>query len=291
MFYYILKALYLNIKDDVGFYMISEEVLKGMFRPTAIRWRTSITKVEPNRLITRGYQQEDLIGNISFSEMIYLLINGVLPTKNQERMLQTVLVSFCDHGVTPPSTQSARLMASAGSPVNACLAGGILAFGENHAGAIEKSMKMFQKGIKISKTHKFSIKETAEKLINHFSNNGKKIPGFGHRYHKEDPRAPRLLELSKEFGCFGEHTELAIEIQNFLYDTKAIKMNIDGANAAILSDIGFNWKVGCGIFIIGRMPGLLAHVIEEKTSEPPFRKLVEADELYLEKEETNLFGK
>jgi citrate synthase len=269
--------------------MISREVLNGMFRPITTPWRTSITKVEPNRLITRGYQQEDLIGNISFSEMIYLLINGVLPTKNQERMLQTVLVSFCDHGVTPPSTQSARLMASAGSPVNACLAGGILAFGENHAGAIETSMKMLQEGIRISKTHKFSKKETAERLINHFSNTGKKIPGFGHRYHKSDPRAQRLLVLSKEYNCFGEHTELAIEIQNFLYETKAIKMNIDGANAAILSDIGFNWNVGCGIFIIGRIPGLLAHVNEEKTNEPPFRKLVETDELYYEKKETSLF--
>jgi citrate synthase len=271
--------------------MISEEVLKGMFRPITNPWRTAITKVEPNRLITRGYQQEDLIGNISFPEMIYLLINGLLPTKNQERMLQTVLVSFCDHGVTPPSTQSARIMASAGSSVNACLAGGILAFGENHAGAIETSMKMLQEGIKITKTHEFSIRDTAERLINHFSNNGKKIPGFGHRYHKEDPRAARLLELSKEYGCFGEHNELAIEIQNLLYESKAIKMNIDGANAAILSDIGFNWKVGCGIFIIGRMPGLLAHVNEEKINEQPFRKLVETDELYPPKEETNLFGK
>jgi citrate synthase len=75
-------------------YLISEEVLKGVFRPITTPWRTSITKVEPNRFITRGYQQKEIIGNISFSEMIYFLINIVLSTKNQERMLQTVLVSF-----------------------------------------------------------------------------------------------------------------------------------------------------------------------------------------------------
>lgn len=62
-------------------------------------------------------------------------------------MLEAILVSFCDHGVTPPSTQSARLMASAGPPMHACLAGGLLAFGENDAGAIEKSMKVLQEGI------------------------------------------------------------------------------------------------------------------------------------------------
>ncbi|NYB53123.1 MAG: citryl-CoA lyase [Methanobacteriaceae archaeon] len=259
--------------------MISEEVLKGIFQPRSSPWRTSITKVEPNRLVTQGYPQEELIGNISFPEMIHLLIKGVLPTKNQEKMLQAILVSFCDHGITPPSTQSARLMASAGSPVNACLAGGILAFGENHAGAIELAMKMLQEGIESSKTNEFSIKETAHNLVNQYSEQNKKIPGFGHRYHKEDPRAPRLIELSKEYNCFGEHAELAMNIQDILSKEKGIKMNIDGANAALLSDMGFDWRVGCGLFIVGRVPGLLAHIQEEKTQEKPFRKLMDVDEI------------
>lgn len=68
---------------------------------------------------------------------------GELPSKKDIKMLETVLVSFCDHGITPPSTQSVRLVASAGSPVNVRIAGGILAFGENHAGAIENATKNF----------------------------------------------------------------------------------------------------------------------------------------------------
>lgn len=255
--------------------MLSSEVLKGILQPRTSPWRTSITKVEPNKLITKGYPQEELIGNISFAEMIHLLIKGVLPTKNQEKMLQAILVSFCDHGITPPSTQSARLMASAGSPVNACLAGGILAFGENHAGAIEISMRMLQNGIKLSKTNNLSIEETARKLCANFTEGSRKIPGFGHRYHEEDPRATRLIELAREYECFGEHTELAINIQDILGEEKKIKMNIDGANAALLSDMGFNWKVGCGLFIVGRVPGLLAHIQEEKTQEQPFRKILD----------------
>lgn len=259
--------------------MIREEALKGMFQPRTSPWRTSITLVEPNRIVTRGHSQEEIIGNISFPEMIHLLIKGVLPTKNQEKMLQAILVSFCDHGITPPSTQSARLMASAGSPVNACLAGGILAFGENHAGAIELAMRMLNKGILMSKSTKMSLDETAQKICDYFNNNKKKIPGFGHRYHKEDPRAPRLIELSKEYDCFGEHAQLVINIQEILWKKKQIKMNIDGANAALLLDLGFNWQVGCGLFIVGRVPGLLAHIQEEKTQEQPFRKLHEIDEI------------
>jgi len=135
--YTALKALNLNNQMIIDFIMITEEVMKNIFKPSSLKWRTSITKVEPNRLTTRGYLQEDLIGNISFSEMVYLLIKGNMPSKNEAKMMEAVLVSFCDHGITPPSTQSARLMASAGSPIHACMAGGLLAFGKNHAGAIE----------------------------------------------------------------------------------------------------------------------------------------------------------
>ena len=258
--------------------MITEEVLKGMFKPRQSPWKTSITKVEPNRLITRGHLQEELIGSISFPEMVYLLIKGNMPSENQKKMLESVLVSFCDHGVTPPSTQAARLMASAGSPVNACIAGGILAFGQNHAGAIEIAMKTLQKGVKLSKVYNRTINETAENIMGDFKNNGKKIPGYGHRYHTEDPRAKKLIKLAEKYDCYGKHVELAVKIEEHLFKNKGIKMNIDGANAAILSDMELNWRFGPGIFIIGRVPGILAHVNEEMESETPFRKMMELDD-------------
>ena len=257
--------------------MITEDVLKDIFKPRTLKWRTSITKVEPNKLTTRGYLQEDLIGNISFAEMIHLLIKGKLPSKKEAQMLGAVLVSFCDHGVTPPSTQAARIMASTGSPLHACMAGGLLAFGKNHAGAIEHAMKTLQDGIEKAEN---DICKIAGEIVDHFLKNSQKICGFGHRYHNEDPRAPRLMELAKKYGCFGKHSELATAIENILLEEKGIRMNIDGANAAILSDMGFNWTVGSGIFMIGRLPGILAHVNEEKTRESPFRKFFEIDEIY-----------
>lgn len=259
--------------------MITEKVLEEMFKPRQAHWKTSITKVEPNRLTTRDCLQEDLIGNISFSEMVYLLLKGDLPSDNHNKMFEAVLVSFCDHGITPPSTQAARLMASAGSPVNACLAGGLLAFGKNHAGAIEKAMKNLQEGVKVREACGRSASETARFMIEELKNKGQKVPGFGHRYHSEDPRARKLLKLAKEYGCSGKHVELAVELEKLLESWKGIKMNIDGANAAILSDLGFNWRFGCGIFAIGRLPGLLAHVHEEMSSEEPFRKITELDTL------------
>ncbi len=255
--------------------MITKKVLGEMFKPIQSPWKTSISMVEPNKLTTMGLLQEDLIGNISFSEMVYLLIKGDLPSAKHKKMIEAVLVSFCDHGVTPPSTQAARLMASAGSPVNACLAGGILAFGENHAGAIENAMKTLQEGVKLSDVYRRQASESANFIVEELRNSGKKVPGFGHRYHTEDPRARKLLKIAEQYGCKGKHLELAVEIEKILMNEKRIKMNIDGANAAILSDMGFNWRFGCGMFIIGRIPGILAHVNEEKSCEEPFRKISE----------------
>ena len=192
------KIYILNIVTESS--MITEKVLEGMFKPVERPWKTSITKVEPNSLTTRVIGNRNIIGSISFSEMVYLLVKGEIPSAKNKKMLEAILVSFCDHGVTPPSTQSARLMASAGSPINACIAGGILTFGENHAGAIENTMKNLQEEINYQK---FTIapSESANFIVEDHNINGKKVPGFGHRYHTEDPRARKLLKLQNNMNA------------------------------------------------------------------------------------------
>lgn len=266
---------------------IGRKSVENLLKLTKPKWKTSITRVEPNKLVTRGYSQEDLIGNISFPEMVYLLINGELPSETDSKMLEAVLVSFCDHGVTPPSTQVARLMASTGSSMKECVSGGLLSFGKFHAGAMERSMEMLQyivlngvPGYRGPLESFQDIKSVAGIVADEYLSKNKKIPGFGHRYHSEDPRAVKLIKTAKELNCVGVHTKLALSIEELLYETKGIKMNIDGANAGILSDIGFDWKVGTGIFMIGRLPGIISHVFEEKTCEDPFRKLFDLDDIH-----------
>ncbi|MGB9937458.1 MAG: citryl-CoA lyase [Methanobacterium sp.] len=256
---------------------IGRETIENMLKLGNPKWKTSITRVEPNRLTTRGYLQEDLIENISFQEMVFLLIKGEMPTKNQAKMLGSILVSFCDHGVTPPSTQAARVMASTGSPMHACVGGGLLAFGKHHAGAIENAMRTLQEGIKL---YEEDVETAAKDIVNKFLELGEKVPGFGHRFHNEDPRAPKLIELAVKNECNGIHTELALTIQSILLEKKGIRMNIDGANGAILSDMGFDWNIGTGLFMIGRLPGIIAHVYEEKTREAPFRKFFDIEEIH-----------
>ncbi len=79
--------------------------------------------------------------------MVFLLLKGRLPSIKEGKLFNHVLVSFCDHGATPPSTQTARLVASSGSPLNAAVAGALLSFGHKHAGAIEKTMELYQSKI------------------------------------------------------------------------------------------------------------------------------------------------
>ena len=272
------------------------------------RIRTSITNIQPNKIITRGYPQEELIDNISFSEMVYLLLKGELPSFKEAKILNHILISFCDHGVTPPSTQTSRLIASSGSPLNVSLAGGLLSFGKNHAGAIEDSMELFQELIKSdfnnhnnfnnNNNHNNDINNyddnhshnnnskcnrnvdiIANGIINEYKLKNKKIPGFGHRYHNKDPRGAKLMELAKKENFIGPHSELALAIEEVLFKEKGININVDGASGALLSDMGFSSNEGFGIFMIGRIPGIIAHVTEEVNDEEEFRKFCDIDDI------------
>jgi len=254
---------------------IGKESLERIFDVNVSRWKTSISWVGKDFIVTRGYFQEDLIGNVSFADVVFLLLKGDLPSRKESRMLNAILVSFCDHGVTPPSTQIARLAASTGSPIHASLAAGLLAFGKEHAGAIQDCMKLLQDAMKTGG----EISQLARELVDEYLERGEKIPGFGHRYHSRDPRAVRILELAEKYKCRGGHVQLALEMEKRLNRLKNVNMNIDGANAAILSDLGFHWGVGTGIFMIGRLPGLIAHIDEEKRQEKPFRKTLKLEEI------------
>jgi citrate synthase len=247
--------------------------------------KTAVSRVEKDKIVTRGYNQRDLIEKIRYSDMIFLLLRGRLPTLKEARIFNHVLVSFCDHGVTPPSTQTARLIASSGSPLNSAVAGALLSFGHKHAGAIEKTMELYQSKIgtaRLIEDPDIDNKQIASLAIEVYKDyvlKGKKVPGFGHRYHSTDPRADKLIEMAIKEGFIGPHLKLALAIQDLVFEKKNIKLNVDGANAAILSDLGFDPELGLGVFIIGRVPGIIAHIHEERMDEEEFRRFCDLDDI------------
>ncbi len=247
--------------------------------------KTSISNVETDKVVTRGYNQRDLIEKIRYSDMIYLLLKGRLPSVKEGKIFNHVLVSFCDHGVTPPSTQTARLVASSGSPMNSAVAGALLSFGHKHAGAIEKAMELYQSNINslyLTEDSNIDNKQIAGLAIDIYDEyilHDKKIPGFGHRYHNVDPRASKLIDIVIKEGFVGPHIKLALAVEDLVYQKKGIRLNVDGANAAILSDLGFDPELGLGIFIIGRIPGIIAHIHEEKMDEDEFRRFCDLEDI------------
>lgn len=241
-------------------------------------WKTGITKIEPNKISVRGYRIDHLMGKVSFPQVIYLILKGELPDEKVGRMIDAILVSSIDHGATPPSTLAARTIASTGSPLNAALAGGILAIYKYHGGAIENAMKQYIEIV----VKGGEIKEEAERFVRSKLESKQIVFGFGHRYHKNDPRTAKLFSLAEELGFKGKYVETAIAIAEAIEKIKGKKLpiNVDGAIAAILCELGFPPELGNAFFIMARIPGLIAHIYEEQTRMKPMRKIDPVDHEY-----------
>lgn len=228
------------------------------------KWKTSIAGIIDGEAIIHGYKITDLIDNVSFTDAIWLELKGEIPTEKERAMLDSILISTIDNGMGPPSVTNARNSASAGNPMQAAVAAGVLGIGDSHGGAIEECARLLQMGL------------AADKLVEKVISSGERIPGFGHKVYKdEDPRATQIFNKAKELGFYGEHCELAKAVEAKLEELKGKKivLNVDGAIAAVVSDMGFDYRLGKGFFLIGRVVGLVAHIFEEWVREKPFRRI------------------
>ena len=259
-------------------------------RGEPMKWKTSISKIEPNHIVTKGYRQEDLIGNIPFASVVYLLLRGTLPSQEYGKMMDAILTSCIDHGITPPSSIASRTVASGGVPLPTAVAAGILSIGDAHGGAIEKGAKFLQDGVVRMKKEAKPVDTIAAALVKEINEQKKRIPGFGHRIHTADPRTKRLFELAEELSIAGDHVSLSMAIETALEKSqgKKLPINVDGAIAAIISDMGFDWRLGKAFFLLGRVAGLTAHVYEEQTQEKPMREMFTIDYDYIGPEEHDL---
>jgi citrate synthase len=245
-------------------------------------WKTGITKVEPNKLLLRGYRIDELMGTVTFAQGVFLAIKGELPNERETKMIDAMLVSSIDHGVTPPSCLAARTIASAGAPLNAAIAGGILSISKHHGGAIEDSMGMIQEAVRRKKEMNKKPEEMATVLLKEYKEKNKRLPGFGHRIHTKDPRAIKLFQIATELGIAGEYVEMAkaIEHANEQTSGKRLPINVDGAIATLLCEMKFPLELANAFFILARIPGLVAHVHEELTRMKPMRYISSKEHEY-----------
>jgi citrate synthase len=235
-------------------------------------WATSIIEMKPGMIRYRGYAIEDLIGRISFPAMIWLMLRGELPSESQADLLGTALMAAVDHGPQAPSIAIARMAATCGVGINNAMASAINVLGDVHGGAGEQCVELYQAiaarmdgGEELAVAVEAELAALAERGI-------KFVPGFGHRFHPIDPRAPRLLEVVEaaaaegvvdgRFAAIGRAVEEALARRK----GRRIPMNIDGATAVIYAELGFPPPLCRGLFVLSRSVGALAHAWEEMQS-------------------------
>ncbi len=248
-----------------------------------MKWKTAISKISDGKEIIRGLDLQELIREKSFVETIYLVLKGKLPKKQEARMLNALFTAGIDHGVGAPSTTVARTVASTGNSLHAAAAAGVLAMGELHGGAIEGAAKFFQEHLgNFPRTPSWKEGEV-EALVRGLKDRKVKIPGYGHKVLTHDHRVDTLFKVAKETGFYGEHCKFAESVGAALnkISSKKLPLNVDGAMAAVVADMGFDWRLAKGFFIISRMPGLVAHIYEELVSGEGIKRIDEEDIEYL----------
>ena len=235
-------------------------------------WSTSIIDMKPGSIRIRGYAIDELIGHVGFAEMIYLMTRGELPNPAAAKLLEAALVAAVDHGPQAPSIAAARMAMTCGVGINNAMASAVNMLGDVHGGAGEQCVALLNAiaaRLGGDATER-RIAEAVEAELAEWSSGH--VPGFGHRFHPIDPRAPRLLALVDAAAASGSVSGRFAAIGRALEDAlaarkgKRIPMNIDGATAVVYAELGFAPPLCRGLFVLSRSVGALAHAWEEMQS-------------------------
>ncbi|WGW04738.1 citryl-CoA lyase [Tropicibacter oceani] len=233
-------------------------------------WSTSIIDMAPGQIRMRGHPIQDLIGNVTFPQMVWLMTRGDLPSDDQARLLECALVAAVDHGPQAPSIAAARMAVTCGLGLNGAMANAVNMLDDVHGGAGEQAVELFGWIDEAEQAGQPLDEATATMIDRWQADRSKFIPGFGHRFHKpEDPRAPRLLGLVDEAAqagtVSGRFAHIGRAMQHCLNARKGkpVPMNIDGATAVIYAELGFSGPLARGLFCLSRSVGAMAHAWEQ----------------------------
>lgn len=231
-------------------------------------WRTSIIDMSPGKIAFRGHPVEDLIGNIGFPQMIWLMMRGDLPTPERSALFEAALVAGVDHGPQAPSIAASRMAATCGVGLNNAMASGVNMLGDVHGGAGEQCAALYY-DIAARLDRGGELADAVQAVLDEWrAEHGKIVSGFGHRFHKPvDPRAPRLMALVREAALQGavegRFADIGEAVQANLSRKTPLAMNIDGATAVIFCELGFPPPLARGLFCLSRSVGILAHAWEQ----------------------------
>jgi citrate synthase len=231
-------------------------------------WSTAITDIQPGVIRLRGYAVEDLIGAVSYPQMVWLMTRGDLPSDAEAKLLELTLVAAVDHGPQAPSIAATRMATSCGLELNNAMATGVNLLGDVHGGAGRQCLEVLLQ-LRAQVEAGESPESAAQALVADYKQRKAFIPGFGHRWHPRDPRRDPLitaLQQAVEAGTVsGNYLALVLALEQVLAEgTKPVPLNVDGATAAIYAELGFAPELARGLFVLSRSVGLLAHAWEQQ---------------------------
>ena len=225
----------------------------------------------------------ELMGRVTLTELSFLLVRGRMPSEQEARLLDAVLVSLVDHGLTP--TVLAARLTHTGAPesIQGAIAAGLLGAGSVFLGVVEDTARFLDElldevGPDASEAR---LREEAERAVGERVAASRRIPGLGHPVHKAgDPRTPRIYAIAEETGQLGPHLRLLRVVANAHEEQAGARLPINGAGVAgaALADLGFPAELLRGAALLARTAGLLGHLAEEMRQPLGMRLYREIDE-------------
>lgn len=238
-------------------------------------WRTAIARVVSGdgeeEVLVRGEPLSRLIGQASFAETMFLLLQGRRPTPAQARVLDALLVAGMEHGIAPPS-MIARCFASYGTSIQAAVGAGILSFGDRMGGLGEQLAKLLAERVDGRDLGEEALKQIAETIVADVP----RVPGYGIPLHGADPRAPAVLAVAEREGIAATYCRLGRLIEDALAARRggrAVPMNVDGVTAVVGLDLGFDWRATRLFLLTPRSVSMGAHFLEEQAQDSTWRHI------------------
>lgn len=229
-------------------------------------WQTAVGDVGFHKINVRGYRLSDIIENLTFSETLFLVLRGELPTRQQARVMDAVLTGITEHGFFTPTSVTARFIASA-SPqtIMPAIAGSLLTVGSLTVSP-QDTAELIEEAMHLKESESLSRDETVRRVVDRMIEEKVRMPGVGHPLHPTgDPRAISLKKIAVENGVWGEKGEIYEAIRDAFCQriNKDLPINIDGMLGCVLSELGFSPLEMPGIAAISFLPGIIAHSVEE----------------------------
>lgn len=234
----------------------------------------------------RGHDlANEVMGEMSFSDLAFLLASGRTPTEGESTLFNAVLAALAEHGLTPTALATRFTYTGAPESMQGAIAAGLLGAGSVFLGPVEDTARFLHAIVEDLSDEKRSdeptLRSAATEAVRAAVKEGRRIPGLGHPTHREtDPRTPRLYQLARDAGQTGPHLRLLELVAAAHRDEtgKSLPINGAGAAGAALADLGFPPQLARGFALLARTAGLIGHLAEESERPIGMRLWKEVDE-------------